>query len=69
MAGVPVGRLVAVPHGEFAWQARRPMYSVLGSARGDLMPTLESALTRYVTEAAYRLPLAIAAPREPACAA
>jgi dTDP-4-dehydrorhamnose reductase len=69
MAGVPVGRLVAVPHSEFAWQARRPMYSVLGSARGDLMPTLESALTRYVTEAAYRLPLAIAAPREPACAA
>jgi dTDP-4-dehydrorhamnose reductase len=69
LAGLPVNRLIAVPHSEFAWQAARPIYSVLGSARGDLMPTLESALTRYIREAAHWLPAATAAPLQTAYAA
>jgi dTDP-4-dehydrorhamnose reductase len=35
---------------ELNWPAPRPAYSVLGSERGMVMPTLDDALARYFTE-------------------
>jgi dTDP-4-dehydrorhamnose reductase len=35
---------------EMNYTARRPTYSVLGSQRGHLLPTLENALNHYVRE-------------------
>jgi dTDP-4-dehydrorhamnose reductase len=41
-------RLVqAVPAAAFGWAAARPTYGALGSARGALMPTLDSAIVHY----------------------
>jgi dTDP-4-dehydrorhamnose reductase len=44
------GRIKARPSYSLGRTARRPRYSVLGSERGGLMPTLEDALQRYVRE-------------------
>ncbi|MDZ8186296.1 MAG: family 1 glycosylhydrolase [Nostoc sp. ChiSLP02] len=49
-AGVSVKSLVSVPSQELGWIAARPAYSVLGSDRGELMPHLESAISRYLEE-------------------
>jgi dTDP-4-dehydrorhamnose reductase len=41
-------RLVqSVPATAFGWAAVRPAYSALGTARGALMPTLDSAIAHY----------------------
>jgi len=33
--------------GEFAWPARRPAYAALATERGEVMPPLEEAITRF----------------------
>jgi dTDP-4-dehydrorhamnose reductase len=50
LAGVDPSPLVGRPAYALGRTARRPRYSVLGSERGGLMPTLEDALRRYVQE-------------------
>ncbi|MBD2384252.1 family 1 glycosylhydrolase [Cylindrospermum sp. FACHB-282] len=48
--GVSVSSLIALPTQELGLIARRPIYSVLGSDRGELMPCLDSAISRYFDE-------------------
>jgi dTDP-4-dehydrorhamnose reductase len=50
LVGVESGRIQARPSYSLGRTARRPRYSVLGSERGGLMPTLEDALRRYAHE-------------------
>lgn len=40
---------------DFNFSAQRPAYTVLGSARGSIMPTLEDALQRFVRESEKRV--------------
>jgi dTDP-4-dehydrorhamnose reductase len=49
-AGVSVSSLIAVPSRELGLAAPRPSYSVLGSSRAELMPCLDSAISRYFSE-------------------
>ncbi|MBD2358410.1 sugar nucleotide-binding protein [Tolypothrix sp. FACHB-123] len=49
-AGVSVNSLISVPSQELGFIAPRPVYSVLGSSRGELMPHLDSAISRYLEE-------------------
>jgi dTDP-4-dehydrorhamnose reductase len=58
LAGLDAQGVVGRPMEELGLVARRPVYSVLGSARGWLLPTLDDALLRYLQ--AYR---AVAASR------
>jgi dTDP-4-dehydrorhamnose reductase len=48
--GVDTGRVEARSTHELGLIAQRPLYSVLGSERGMLLPTLEDALGRYLKE-------------------
>jgi dTDP-4-dehydrorhamnose reductase len=50
VAGVSGERIQARPAATLGLIAQRPGYSVLGSERGDLMPSLEDALSRYCRE-------------------
>jgi dTDP-4-dehydrorhamnose reductase len=56
MAGVPAATLETRPLRAQALPARRPRYSVLGSERAALLPTLDDALTRYVRHRALAAP-------------
>jgi dTDP-4-dehydrorhamnose reductase len=49
-AGVSIKGLIALPTRHLNLAAPRPTYSVLGSSRGDIMPGLEDALSRYCDE-------------------
>ncbi|MEH2248462.1 family 1 glycosylhydrolase [Nostoc sp.] len=49
-AGVSVSNLIALPTEQLGLTALRPSYSVLGSSRGELMPSLDSAISRYLEE-------------------
>jgi dTDP-4-dehydrorhamnose reductase len=49
-AGFPNARIQAKSAFELGWKARRPTYSVLGSERGKLMPSLDNAISRYFEE-------------------
>ena len=49
-AGVSVSSLIALPTQELGWIAPRPTYSVLGSSRGEIMPCLDNAMSRYFDE-------------------
>jgi len=49
-AGIHPGGVIGVPTSELHHAARRPLYSVLGSERAALMPSLEDALQRYLAE-------------------
>ncbi len=49
-AGVSVSSLVALPTQELGLAATRPTYSVLGSKRGELLPSLDNAISRYFDE-------------------
>lgn len=50
MAGVDASRLEARPTRELGLVAPRPTYSVLGSERGILLPSLDNAMSRYFDE-------------------
>ena len=45
------GRIQAVPAAELGWVAPKPLYSVLGSSRGLLMPPLDQAIAAYLEAA------------------
>ncbi|MFP5393535.1 MAG: family 1 glycosylhydrolase [Gammaproteobacteria bacterium] len=47
-AGIDYSRLSGQPHAGFNWPAARPQYSALATERARLMPTLDSALERYL---------------------
>lgn len=47
-AGIDASTLVAESSGTLGMAAARPLYSVLHSERGILLPTLENALDRYI---------------------
>lgn len=49
-AGVSVKSLISLPTQELGLIATRPAYSVLGSDRGELMPHLDNAISRYLEE-------------------
>ncbi|RUS96729.1 NAD(P)-dependent oxidoreductase [Trichormus variabilis SAG 1403-4b] len=49
-AGVSVNNLITLPMQEIGLAALRPTYSVLGSDRGELMPCLDSAISRYMDD-------------------
>ncbi|MBD2195826.1 MULTISPECIES: family 1 glycosylhydrolase [Calothrix] len=49
-AGVSVNSLISVPTQELGFIAPRPVYSVLGSSRGELMSHLDSAISRYLED-------------------
>lgn len=46
-AGVSLKNLITLPIREIGLPAKRPTYSVLGSDRGQFMPCLDSAMSRY----------------------
>ena len=50
IAGVDASRLEARPTRELGLVAPRPTYSVLGSERGALLPSLDNAMARYLAE-------------------
>ncbi|MCA1995361.1 MAG: SDR family oxidoreductase, partial [Coleofasciculus sp. S288] len=50
IAGVDASRIEARPTRELGLAAVRPTYSVLGSERGMLLPSLDNAMSRYFAE-------------------
>jgi dTDP-4-dehydrorhamnose reductase len=54
LVDVPTDSLEIVTGDDVGWIAARPAYSVLGTERARLMPTLASALERYAAEYAHR---------------
>jgi len=50
MAGVSARGLRAQPMRDLGLPARRPAYSALGSERGWIMPSIDDALERYLTD-------------------
>ena len=67
MAGLDERLVVEVPGAELGWIARRPARSALASERGQLMPPLEDAISRYVHLAGVaRVPPAVAPRRKAA---
>jgi dTDP-4-dehydrorhamnose reductase len=60
-ASLPEDRIQAVPAAELGWVAPRPLYSVLGSSRGLLMPSLDQAIAAYLEAAPAQWSLAPAA--------
>ena len=55
IAGLDRAGVVARPARHFGWPAARPVYSVLGSREGQLMPTAESGLHRCVHDIMHQL--------------
>jgi dTDP-4-dehydrorhamnose reductase len=64
LAGLDEAQAVARSADSFGWAAERPRYSVLGSAYGALLPSVENALLRYLAEEQL-----LQTEREPALAA
>lgn len=54
-AGISTRTLSGVSLADMGWTAERPLYSALASERGQVMPTLESALQRYVAHSNWLL--------------
>jgi dTDP-4-dehydrorhamnose reductase len=50
MAGLDADLVIGLPGAALGQTAPRPRYSVLGSERGLVMPSLEEALARYLAE-------------------
>jgi dTDP-4-dehydrorhamnose reductase len=61
MAGVSAATLETRPQRAQGLPARRPRYSVLGSERASLLPTLDDALARYVRHRALAAPALVGA--------
>jgi dTDP-4-dehydrorhamnose reductase len=49
-ASVSAGRVRAMPGEQLGTPARRPVQSALASRRGHMLPSLDSAIKRYVTQ-------------------
>lgn len=49
-AGYEKCKIMARPLQEMGWQAKRPLYSVLQSEKGIILPKLDNALQRYFEE-------------------
>ncbi|HEX8096999.1 MAG TPA: sugar nucleotide-binding protein [Pyrinomonadaceae bacterium] len=56
-AGFDASLVEGRPTGELGLTARRPLYSVLGSERGQILPSLEHAVSRYLREARIPSPV------------
>ncbi|MFD2786165.1 SDR family oxidoreductase [Hymenobacter rubripertinctus] len=50
LAGLDAAGVVPQPAASFGWAASRPGYSVLGSAHGALLPSVESGLHRHLAD-------------------
>jgi dTDP-4-dehydrorhamnose reductase len=50
LAGLSEAWVVPRPAANFGWAAERPRYSVLGSIHGAQLPSVESALHRYLAD-------------------
>lgn len=50
LAGLDITGIHARPAKELNWVATRPVYSALSSERGILLPSLDSAIARYLNE-------------------
>jgi dTDP-4-dehydrorhamnose reductase len=50
LAGLPEALVEGVPHQQLGMAARRPRYSALASERGWILPSLDTALTRWFAE-------------------
>jgi dTDP-4-dehydrorhamnose reductase len=50
MAGISTGVVEARPAYTLGYSAARPHYSALGSERGQLLPSVDDALERYLSE-------------------
>jgi dTDP-4-dehydrorhamnose reductase len=50
LVNVSTASLEVVPRDSLGWVAERPAYSVLGTERARLLPSLQSALERYAAE-------------------
>ncbi|THD78260.1 MAG: NAD-dependent epimerase/dehydratase family protein [Phenylobacterium sp.] len=48
-AGFDAALVKAVPGASFGWAAARPGLAALGTARGQIMPSLDNAIDRYAT--------------------
>ena len=57
-AGLDEKAVVGRPVSDFGFAAERPSYSVLGSDRGVLLPSLDDALGRYLQESGRHAPAA-----------
>ena len=55
MAQLDTGLIKICDTKELGFVASRPLYSALGSERGVLLPTLEDAVNRYLTEVHYNI--------------
>jgi dTDP-4-dehydrorhamnose reductase len=64
-AGLDAGLVEARPTALMQHAAPRPLYSVLASERGQLLPTLEDALERYLSERETRFAAMSAAAGQP----
>jgi dTDP-4-dehydrorhamnose reductase len=52
LAGLDAGMIIGRPASELGYSARRPRYSALASARGNVMPALDGSIARYTSECA-----------------
>jgi dTDP-4-dehydrorhamnose reductase len=50
LAGLDEACVVPLPAASLGWAAKRPHYSVLGSAHGMLLPSVENGLQRHLAE-------------------
>ena len=50
IAGLDEKYVIPRPAASFGWAARRPRYSVLGTERGPLLPSVESGLHRHLKD-------------------
>lgn len=48
--GLPAERVIPVTSASRRWAAKRPAYSALATQRGQLLPSLESAIERFAAE-------------------
>jgi dTDP-4-dehydrorhamnose reductase len=53
-AGFDMKRIEALPTAALNLRAPRPLYSVLGSERGKLLPSLDDAINRYFSDCGAR---------------